>query len=67
VITADPTRPLAATGGVIAELNGMPALHRHYQLADGDSVLPVAEPILARLLEEPPGAWPGARPADQVA
>jgi glutathione synthase/RimK-type ligase-like ATP-grasp enzyme len=58
VITADPSRPLRESGGVIAEINSIPALHRHYQVADHANVLPVAERVLARLLE--PGG-PGHR------
>jgi hypothetical protein len=51
LITRDPSRPLRATGGIINEVNGTPGLHRHYQVADRENVLPVAVPILARLLE----------------
>jgi hypothetical protein len=51
LITQDPSRPLRATGGIINEVNGTPGLHRHYQVADRENVLPVAVPILARLLE----------------
>jgi cyanophycin synthetase len=51
LITADPSRPLRETGGVVAEVNSIPALHRHYQVADAERAMPVAEPILARLLE----------------
>jgi cyanophycin synthetase len=51
LIAADPARPLHETGGVIAEVNSLPALHRHYQVADAERAMPVAEPILARLLE----------------
>jgi cyanophycin synthetase len=61
VITPDPSRPLAAAGGVIAEINGMPALHRHYQVADGEIPTAVAEPVLARLL-----TGPGARSAGRL-
>ena len=50
LVTADPSRPLRETGGVINEVNGTPALHRHYQVADRRNVMPVAEPVLAHLL-----------------
>jgi cyanophycin synthetase len=68
LITADPSRPPRAGGGVIGEINSIPALHRHYQVADHANVLPVAERVLARLLE-PGGArhsggpWPLDRQA----
>jgi cyanophycin synthetase len=55
VITPDPSRPLRATGGVVGEINSIPALHRHYQVADAERAMPVAEPILARLLEPAAG------------
>lgn len=50
LVTADPTRSLGETGGVINEVNGTPALHRHYQVSDRQNVMPVAEPVLAQLL-----------------
>jgi cyanophycin synthetase len=56
VITPDPTRPLAETGGVIAEINGMPALHRHYQVADPENAATVAVQILSRTLDQRHGA-----------
>ena len=55
LVTADPSRPLRETGGVINEVNGTPALHRHYQVSDRRNVMPVAEPVLAQSLGlEPP-------------
>ncbi|UGS34600.1 Glutathione biosynthesis bifunctional protein GshAB [Capillimicrobium parvum] len=50
LVTADPSRPLRETGGVINEVNGTPALHRHYQVSDRQNLMPVAEPVLAYLL-----------------
>ena len=50
LVTADPSRPLRETGGVINEVNGTPALHRHYQVSDRQNVMPVAEPVLAHPL-----------------
>lgn len=61
VITADPSRPLAEAGGVIAEVNGMPALHRHHHVADRDRATAVAEPILERLLDPAAVAYGGRR------
>ena len=55
VITTDPTRPLAETGGVITEVNGTPGLHHHYLVADPDRATRVAIPILERLLSRAPG------------
>jgi cyanophycin synthetase len=51
VITADPTRPLAETGGVVTEVNGHPGLHHHYLVADPAHATDVAVPVLERLLE----------------
>lgn len=51
VITTDPTRPLAETGGVVAEVNGHPGLHHHYLVADPTRATEVAVPVLERLLE----------------
>ncbi len=59
VITTDPTRPLAETGGVITEVNGTPGLHHHYLVADARNATRVAIPILERLLSRAPRA--GAR------
>jgi predicted ATP-grasp superfamily ATP-dependent carboligase len=50
VITTDPSRPLAETGGVINEVNGTPGLHHHYLVADPGGATRVAIPILERLL-----------------
>jgi cyanophycin synthetase len=50
VITPDPSRPLAETGGVINEVNGTPGLHHHYLVADPDRATRVAIPVLERLL-----------------
>jgi D-alanine-D-alanine ligase-like ATP-grasp enzyme len=54
VITTDPTRPLADTGGVITEVNGTPGLHHHYLVADPEGATRVAIPILERLLSRGP-------------
>jgi D-alanine-D-alanine ligase-like ATP-grasp enzyme len=51
VITPDPARALADSGGVILEVNATPALHYHYEVADRERATPVAVPVLRRLLE----------------
>lgn len=51
VVTRDPGRPLAETGGAIVEVNGTPGLHYHYLVADPERGTPVAAPILDRLLD----------------
>jgi cyanophycin synthetase len=51
VITADPMTSLAASGGVIVEVNGTPGLHYHYDVADRAAATPVAVRILSELLE----------------
>jgi D-aspartate ligase len=57
VITTDPARPLAETGGVITEVNGTPGLHHHYLVADPDRATRVAIPVLERLLSR--ASWEG--------
>jgi len=49
LITPDPTRPLAESGGVILEVNGTPNLYFHYHKRDG--AFPVAVHLLRRLLQ----------------
>jgi D-alanine-D-alanine ligase-like ATP-grasp enzyme len=51
VITADPMTSLAASEGVIVEVNGTPGLHYHYDVADRAAATPVAVRILSELLE----------------
>ncbi len=50
VVTPDPTRPLQEVGGTIIEVNGTPALHHHYLVANRADATPVAVPILRKLL-----------------
>jgi hypothetical protein len=50
IITTDPTRPLAATGGVILEVNAPPNFYYHYHKRDG--AVPVALHVLRRILLE---------------
>jgi len=59
VITTDPTAPLAGTGGVVIEVNGNPALHHHYQVADPEGATRVCIPVLQRVFESA-SPWPGA-------
>jgi D-aspartate ligase len=67
VITADPSRPLADTGGVINEVNGTPGLHHHYLVADPDRATRVAIPVLERLLgEHSQRAGNGRRPSPSL-
>jgi cyanophycin synthetase len=51
VMTTDPKGSLAASGGVILEVNGTPGLHYHYDVADRTTATPVAVSILGELLE----------------
>lgn len=51
LITTDPGRPLRESGGAILEVNGTPGLHYHYGVANPDRAVPVAVPILERLLQ----------------
>jgi D-aspartate ligase len=55
VITSDPTRSLAETGGAITEVNGTPGLHHHYLVSDPHNATRVAIPILKRLLSRAAG------------
>ncbi len=48
VVTADPSKPLQVTGGVILEVNASPGYHYHYYRRDVGAA--VAVPILAMLL-----------------
>jgi D-aspartate ligase len=66
VITTDPARPLAETGGVINEVNGTPGLHHHYLVADPDRATHVAIPILERLLSRAAGNGAGEGPAGRT-
>jgi cyanophycin synthetase len=50
IITRDHAVPLAASGGVILEVNTNPGFHCHYHKADGS--YPMAVRVLERLLEK---------------
>jgi D-aspartate ligase len=53
IITPDLARPLSETGGVVTEVNGTPALHHHYLVADPQGATRVAIPVLDWLLSDP--------------
>ncbi len=59
VITPDVTRPLRESGGVVLEVNGNPALHQHYQVADPAQAAHVCVPVLRRVFAASP-PWPPA-------
>lgn len=50
LVTTDPGRSLAESGGALLEVNGTPGLHYHYEVSDPAQAVPVAVPILERLL-----------------
>lgn len=50
LITTDITAPLASTGGAILEVNPVPGLFHHYNVANESGVSRVAIPILEALL-----------------
>ena len=64
VVAPDISVPLHASGGVVLEVNGTPGFHYHYQVADLERAVPVAVPVLERLLgEQSAGSGPSdARP-----
>jgi cyanophycin synthetase len=51
VVTPDTSVPLREVGGVVLEVNCPPGLHYHYDIAQPEHAVPVAIPILKRLLE----------------
>ena len=51
VVTTDPSAPLAPTGGVILEVNGLPGIHYHYLVDPATNHRSVAVPILEALLD----------------
>jgi hypothetical protein len=48
---AHPSAPLAPTGGVILEVNGLPGIHYHYLVDPAMNHRSVAVPILEALLD----------------
>ena len=52
LVTPDPSRPLAETGGIILEVNSGPGLHHHYLVANRQAATPVAVPVLRKLFDE---------------
>jgi len=51
VMTPDPSVPLVQNGGAIIEVNVSPGLQYHYQVRNIEERVPVAIPILRRLLK----------------
>jgi D-alanine-D-alanine ligase-like ATP-grasp enzyme len=51
LITTDPTVPLKRTRGAVIEVNGNPALHHHYHVADPAGATRVCIPVLRRVLQ----------------
>lgn len=51
VVTPDPARSLAVSGGAILEVNGEPGLVHHRQVANPDAATQVAVPILRAILK----------------
>ena len=52
LVTPDVTRGLSDAGGVIIEVNATPGIRNHYTVADLEHAIPVAVPILDRLLQD---------------
>jgi cyanophycin synthetase len=50
IVTTDPARPVAETGGVVLEANPVPGLTHHYNVADSAGATRIAVPILRALL-----------------
>ncbi|MDX6490221.1 MAG: hypothetical protein QOD43_466 [Gaiellaceae bacterium] len=51
IVTTDPSVSLVESGGVVLEVNPIPGLVHHYNVADPAAATRVAVPILAALLE----------------
>ena len=51
LITPDLSSPLSVSGGRVIEVNGMPGLNHHYNVADPDRARRVAIPVLGAILE----------------
>jgi cyanophycin synthetase len=54
LITPDVTVGLAEAGGAVLEVNSPPGLHYHYEIRNPDDGVPIATPILHRLLAGEP-------------
>jgi D-alanine-D-alanine ligase-like ATP-grasp enzyme len=50
LVTTDIGRSLADAGGAAIEINGTPGLHYHYLVRDPKTAVPVAVPLLERML-----------------
>jgi cyanophycin synthetase len=63
VLTVDSSLPLVETGGAVLEVNPVPGLVHHYNVADSAGATKVAVPILRALLEEASRRTTGDREA----
>lgn len=52
LLTPDIGCSLAVAGGAVIEINGTPGLHYHYLVREPESAVPVAVPLLERILSE---------------
>lgn len=52
VVTTDPSRPLAQSGGVLLEVNPQPGIHHHYITEEDHRTHPVAVRLLQSLLAD---------------
>jgi cyanophycin synthetase len=52
ILAVNPSLPLVASGGVVLEVNPVPGLVHHYNVADSAGATKVAVPILRALLDE---------------
>jgi len=52
VVAPDLERPLASNDGVVLEVNPIPGLQHHYNVAEPETATPVAVPVLEALLRQ---------------
>lgn len=52
VVAPDVETPLVASGGVVLEVNPIPGLQHHYNVAEPEAATPVAVPVLEALFAE---------------
>ncbi|HXH97475.1 MAG TPA: hypothetical protein VNH40_09730, partial [Gaiellaceae bacterium] len=60
VVTIDVSSSLAGSGGAVLEVNPIPGLFHHYNVADPDRATRVAAPIVEALLRERQAEHPSA-------
>ena len=51
VLTYDPSVPLQQSNGAVIEVNTTPGIAQHYIVSDPTAIIPVAVPVLRRLLD----------------